>query len=394
MGTCGTGLSSGIDKALIKLLIISHTPHLLAQGKWYGWGPTVREINFLTRSFAITHISPVQVADDVHSSYAEVDPAVRLVPTRNRGGRGIVSKLKVLVDSFDYGYKFLKEVRHADIIHVRCPANISLIALILLCFYQSKRKWIKYAGDWRPLQDFASYKIQRFIIRHVLSNHVVLINGTYPGEKPFIHHGLNPSYYERELWSTASDEKSKLPRDVVVLFVGSLTPNKGVPIAIQMLSLLQSDQYSFQLYIVGDGPERPSLISLVSSLGLESRVFFEGWKDKEELKAFYKKAHFIVLPSTGEGWPKVISEAMAFGVVPIVSDVSGIRQTLESIGCGIPIKSFDAHDYTEAIKFYLENPEKWTVHSKAARAGSTMFTFEYWLDRLWLLFREQWNLKA
>jgi glycosyltransferase involved in cell wall biosynthesis len=104
------------------------------------------------------------------------------------------------------------------------------------------------------------------------------------------------------------------------------------------------------------GPERGNLVSLTSSLGLESQVFFEGWKAKDELKRFYRSAHFLILPSTGEGWPKVISEAMSFGVVPIVSDVSGIRQNLERIGTGSIVGNFDPVFYAEAVKRYLQEP--------------------------------------
>ena len=37
-------------------------------------------------------------------------------------------------------------------------------------------------------------------------------------------------------------------------------------------------------------------------------------------------AHFILLPSKSEGFPKVIGEAMNYGCIPIVSDVSCIHQ--------------------------------------------------------------------
>lgn len=374
----------------MKLLIISHTPHVLVHDRCYGWGPTVRELNFLSRYFQIVHVAPQQPDATIPLSYAEVDPGITVVPTINRGGHGLMAKFRVLFDSLDYVKIILKQVPKADIVHVRCPANISLVALLVLMFFTRKKKWIKYAGDWKPVVDHGSYKLQRFLIRHLLSNQVVSINGSYTGEKSHIHHLLNPSYFRHELAST-SVQKS-LSDSVVLLFVGGLTSNKGADIVLNALHRLGNYRSSIRLHIVGEGPERQNLENLTFSLRLNSQVYFEGWKTKEELKLFYEAAHFIVLPSTGEGWPKVISEAMSFGVVPIVSNVSGVRLTLERVGAGFVVQSFAPGQYAEAIMLYLDNPDRWGNQSQAARSSAELFTFEHWSEDLFQLFNLQWRL--
>jgi glycosyltransferase involved in cell wall biosynthesis len=374
----------------MKLLIISHTPHVSVQSRSYGWGPTVREINFLSRYFQIVHLAPQQHDVAIPSSYAEVNPTVVILPTTNRGGKGLLAKLRVLLDSFHYLKIILREMMHADIVHVRCPANISLVALCALTFVPRKQKWIKYAGDWKPRFDHVSYKLQRFLIRHTLRNQVVSINGNYAGEKSHIHHLLNPSYFRSEL--TQPEVTKSVSGRIVVLFVGGLTTNKGADIVLRALHQLKDYQPSIHLHIVGEGPELENLEILMSSLKLESQVSFEGWRTKDELKVFYKAAHFIILPSTGEGWPKVISEAMSFGVVPIVSNVSGIQLTLEKIGAGFIVQSFAPGQYAEAIKYYLDNPAHWSKQSQAAIASAELFTFEHWIENLFRIFNRHWKL--
>lgn len=375
----------------MKLLVISHTPHLKVSNNNFGWGPTIREVNFLSQFFQITHIAPCKLTSKVPESYAETSQSIRLVPTRNRGGVGFLRKLKVSVDAFQYLKLIMIEIGLADIVHVRCPSNISIVALLILIFSPKKKKWIKYAGDWHPTNDYFSYKMQRFIIRNLLSNHVVTVNGTYK-ERTFIHHLVNPSFSKDEI-ETNLPYKSLGQDPVIILFVGGLTPNKGVDIVVNTVLNLSAMAFTFKLYIIGDGPERDNLIDLSTSKGLSDKIYFEGWKSKEALKEYYRKAHFILLPSRGEGWPKVVSEAMSFGVVPLVSDVSGIKETLDKIGVGVAIKKFDPSNYTNEIRLYLENPQKWIRESRLAIGGANQFTFENWFQILSALFRKRWNLK-
>lgn len=370
----------------LSLLVISHTAHVQREGKYYGWGPTVAELNFLTTKFdQIVHIAPVHdFANYIPLSFTEVNPVVRMVPVLNRGGTTILAKFRVLKDSFNYLLLILKELKSdTELIHVRCPANISLIALIILIFFPSKRKWIKYAGDWKPRKDFISYKIQRFIIRNLLSNHIATVNGYYPDEKSFIYHFLNPSFNLEEVKKASQLGALKtLPDDFFYLiFVGALEKNKGVDIAIETFRLL-TRQHKGQLNIIGDGSEMDNLRRMVVDLGLNETVCFLGWKNREEIKFFYEQAHFIILPSQGEGWPKVISEGMAYGVIPFVSDVSSIKSVLQDIGIGKVISDYSARSYADAIQTYLANNTEWKSESSKAMNFASEFSFEIWWNKL------------
>ena len=44
------------------------------------------------------------------------------------------------------------------------------------------------------------------------------------------------------------------------------------------------------------------------------------------------QAYLMLFPSESEGWPKVLSEGKAYGVVPVTSDVSSIPQYLREFG--------------------------------------------------------------
>lgn len=372
----------------MNLLIISHTAHILKEGKYFGWGPTIEEINFLTSKFdQITHIAPVENADTitkVPASFLELNSTVRMVPVSNRGGATLKAKLKVLVDSLEYMKVIRREMKASTgIIHVRCPSNISLVALFMLIFFPGRKKWIKYAGDWQHKHLGISNWLQRIVIQHFLRNHVATINGSDRKEKAFIVQIVNPSFRLLDITEVSQAEISKKCEGtpLSLLFVGSLEQFKRPEIVVETVALL-IQKYPCKLVMVGGGKQLEPLKNLVSGLQLADHVEFVGWKSRPELVAYYKQAQFILLPSMGEGWPKVISEGMAYGVIPIVSDVSNLKSVLGSGGIGKVIPEYSAELYAAAIRDYLDNRERWKLESIDAREFAKSFSFEVWWDKL------------
>ena len=80
---------------------------------------------------------------------------------------------------------------------------------------------------------------------------------------------------------------------------------------------------------VGDGELRESLESAIA--GVDARI--TGFVNQQEMPAYYQAADVIVLPSEVEQWGLVINEAMAAGVVPVVSaNVGAAKDLVEGVG--------------------------------------------------------------
>ena len=58
------------------------------------------------------------------------------------------------------------------------------------------------------------------------------------------------------------------------------------------------------------------------------KINFTGAIFRQELNEYYKKCHIIILPSLSEGFPKVITEAITYGCVPIASNSGSVGQYL------------------------------------------------------------------
>ena len=88
----------------------------------------------------------------------------------------------------------------------------------------------------------------------------------------------------------------------------------------------------WDLVLLGDGPLRSSIFELLSSLGLENCVHLPGFKQYDELPAYFGLAGAFIHASTTEQWGLVVNEAMASGLPVLVSHRCGCAENLVSPG--------------------------------------------------------------
>ena len=112
------------------------------------------------------------------------------------------------------------------------------------------------------------------------------------------------------------------------LFVGRLAPHKNLARLLEAIAIVDP---TLDLDIVGDGECRPELEILASAKKL-SGVKFHGQLSRESIKHFYSAASAFILPSTVEPQGIVLLEAMACRLPVIVSQASGLADTIRGSG--------------------------------------------------------------
>lgn len=381
---------------MTRLLIISHTRHYRRGAELVGWGPTVREIDHLARLFSeVVHLAPLYPDPAPQSALPYTAPQVRLHPIKPAGGPKVTEKLAILARYPQYAAAMRQELAQADVVHVRCPANISLLALLLLSVRRPPRyRWIKYAGNWQPDgQDHLSYAWQRSWLKRNWQRGVVTVNGHWPQQPAHVVSFYNPCLEDDELaeahrWRGAKN----LTTPVRLLFVGAVNEAKGCGRVLQIAQGLHQHDIPFMLDMVGDGEQRATYQAQAAAMGLSGQVCFHGWLPRPQLASFYAQAHFLLLPSATEGWPKVLSEAMAYGVVPLAGAVGSIPQILAETGAGLACPVHDAAAYVTAIRTCLTEPERWVNMSEAGFAAAPYFTYSAYLQAVQQLFQTRWGL--
>jgi glycosyltransferase involved in cell wall biosynthesis len=383
----------------MNLLIISHTPHYQQDGQLVGWGPTIREINYLASRFeSVRHLAVLYQDDAPPSSLPYSADNISFIPVRPAGGKNLSDKFDVIRAYWHYWRvldKAVSELGAEDIVHVRCPSNISLLALMyLVCVRRVSRYWFKYAGNWQPTtkEDY-SYTFQRWWLNLGLHRGSVTINGRWKNQPSHIYSFLNPSLTDADLESGRLAVQNKtLVTPVQIVFVGRVETAKGSGRLLEISRGLLAHGLDFQVHIIGDSEERPAFERLAIEMGLENKISFYGWMLYSQLIYFYEKAHFFVLPTASEGWPKVLSEGMACGVVPLAGAVSSIPQILREFKTGMAINPLDTQAFVDAILAYINEPERWLRESRAAQDSACHFTYASYLGRVKTMFLEQWKV--
>lgn len=167
----------------------------------------------------------------------------------------------------------------------------------------------------------------------------------------FIPNGVEP------FWFAPAEVAGELEQPYV-LYVGRLDRVKGLDVLLSAWKQLPQRDRDRQLWLVGDGPERRVLEETVRREGLSRSVRFLGAvQDMEQLRALYRGAQALVLPSRSEGLPNVLLEAGACGTVCIGSAVGGIPEVIVDGETGFLVPPSDVEALAGAIRHVLEMSE-------------------------------------
>lgn len=114
-----------------------------------------------------------------------------------------------------------------------------------------------------------------------------------------------------------------------VLGVGRLVPSKGWDVLLRAWSERQGAINHRCLSIIGDGPERDTLMSLSRALGLGQQVEFRGAQGHVDVMKEIGRSALVVIPSRQETFGLVALEAMASGKPVVATRVGGLPEVLE-----------------------------------------------------------------
>jgi teichuronic acid biosynthesis glycosyltransferase TuaC len=159
--------------------------------------------------------------------------------------------------------------------------------------------------------------------------------GCPPASVRVIPNGTDPTFF-RPMDRLEARQSLGLPSKAqIVVCVAALRPVKGQDLLIKAMALLAPVHPGLQVYFVGDGPLRGELERTVSRLNLAEQVHFAGQKSNQELGMWFNAADVSCLTSFKEGWPNVVSEALACGTPVVATRVGGIPEILDSPELGI-----------------------------------------------------------
>ncbi|MEM0134077.1 MAG: glycosyltransferase family 4 protein [Thermoplasmatales archaeon] len=186
-----------------------------------------------------------------------------------------------------------------------------------------------------------------------------------------VHPGIDITYFKRA--RTKEFSRNINPDNkILILSVGRLTFEKGITFILRALHILKKENLDFKYVHIGSGREYfvNYLKELISKLDLSGVVEFIGKVEYFELPSYYSQATIFVLPSIPmPTWEEQMGfatiEAMACGVVPIVSENSTMREVVPD-GCGFRVPAGDFLALANSLRSIILGQVK--IHEMADRA--------------------------
>ncbi|WP_046755618.1 glycosyltransferase family 4 protein [Kordia jejudonensis] len=370
----------------MNFLIVTHVLHAKKASNYFAYAPYVKEMNlWLKHVDSVTIVAPLLASKEISPidiAYEHDQLEFKQIPAFNL--LNIVASIKTLFVLPIIFFKIVAAMRKADHIHLRCPGNIGLVGCVAQIFFPSKTKTAKYAGNWDPKsKQPMTYRWQKKILSNTFltKNMNVLVYGDWKAQTKNIKSFFTASYQN-------SDKKEvslrRLEGTIKFSFVGSLSPGKRPLLSIQIVEALRKHGHQVRLDMYGDGVLRSELETYLEKNQLATYIKLHGNVTAAIIKEVHQNTHFMLLPSKSEGWPKVVAEAMFWGSLPIVTNISCVPFMLDSGNRGILIAPNVASAVT-SIETVLNSPKKYEEMAEKAINWSrnyTLDTFESEIKKL------------
>ncbi|MBL0345709.1 glycosyltransferase [Candidatus Villigracilis affinis] len=282
-----------------------------------------------------------------------------------------------------------------DVIHTHHPFLLGNTAAtkaqelnlpLVFTFHTQYREYTHYVPfPMETVQNFIKSTVDRLLQDFMRRCQHIIIPSESMRETLVNNYGLKnnftviPTGVDLEAYRTASGEKIRKKRrwekDIVMISIGRLAPEKNWPTLLHAAALVIKDIPQFRFVLIGDGTDRKSLEELAKELGIQKRVTFTGSLSFAETPSYMKAANLFGFASITETQGLATLEAMAAGLPVVAVEASGTRDILKHGQQGYLVEN-NPEALAAAIKRLLSNPERMQKFAQAAYKKAQSFNIE------------------
>jgi glycosyltransferase involved in cell wall biosynthesis len=220
----------------------------------------------------------------------------------------------------------------------------------------------------RRLTDLANYFIpgkRRAKVLLVANERTRLaLPSNYRGKVQILcENGVDP-----DVWQRPDDLPARPVDGLRVVFLGRLIFWKGADMLLDVFAEVKKQTPSAELWIIGDGPERPRLQRQAEALGICGAVTFHGHVAREECPRLLSQCDVFLYPSVFDCGGVVVLEAMSLGLTVVALNWGGPGDYLAS-GCGVLVEPLGRRRSVAELVKAVQNltPSKRRELGKAAQ---------------------------
>ncbi|MCZ2085617.1 MAG: glycosyltransferase [Flavobacteriales bacterium] len=173
----------------------------------------------------------------------------------------------------------------------------------------------------------------------------------------FSKNKIHKFQYFTEIPDNFIEEDSCIEKTPKLIFIGQLIDRKNIHGLVNALVNLR--EMNFNLQIIGDGPLKNTLQSLVVINEMSHKIKFHGNMENNHAMNLLSKSDYLILPSNFDGWGAVINEALSRGVKVITNENCGGCFMVKEMNWGTVYKNNDKLELV--LKNALGNFQKETL---------------------------------
>ncbi|WP_194976844.1 glycosyltransferase [Aquiflexum lacus] len=176
---------------------------------------------------------------------------------------------------------------------------------------------------------------------------------------------------------------SDIEKSFLFITTCRLVPIKNLERLIEAFAKLRQcvSEKHIELWIVGEGPLKESLVQQVNQLEIQASIKFLGFQ--ENVFQFLEQADIFVLPSLREGSSVSLAEAMSYGLPSIVTEIGGAREILGDIHSGLLVDPFSTDAIFSAMLSMCKlSEDEIKEMGKKAIVASQRFSIETYAEEL------------
>jgi glycosyltransferase involved in cell wall biosynthesis len=272
----------------------------------YRSGTLVKHIFYIAEALALANIFTARKIEHVHVHFG-TNPASVAMLWRIAGGPGYSFTVHG-PDEFDSprSWQLRDKIHHASFVVAICEFTRSQLF-----------RWAA-VEDWNKIQ--------------------------------IIHCGVDDSFL--------GVTPTPVPEAPKFVSIGRLSEMKGQLTLVRAVAALVKQGFDLHLTLIGDGPMRPYLESLIAQDGIQANIELAGWQPNLKVRQALIDSRALVLPSFAEGLPGVIMESFAVARPAISTYIAGIPEIIHHNVSGWLVPAGSVEDLVEAMRSVLTAPSQ------------------------------------
>jgi len=193
-----------------------------------------------------------------------------------------------------------------------------------------------------------------------------------------IHNGINTNNFQTSDYHIQQfKQKFNLENRKIIFYCGKITGQKGVLLMIDVLKEVYNSIKNVVLVVTSQPNQQ--IINLAKQAGLDNKIVFTGWLNKDEITAPFFASHLVITPSVCfDSFPTVNLEAMAASKPVVATCFGGSRELVIDGQTGFVVNPYDIKNTANKIILLLTDE---MLLQKFGQAGFNRVKEHFSLDK-------------